>query len=189
MVSRGAAVTTFYQSVAGNMAGLPVYNEKLAVGATPFLPLEDSWLGIIVTPWCMNIVLLPNEESHHNEHCMGAKFRQQLPSGQYEFIRAHHQTLGDYATCSVFSPMFEFTSQALAMQTADEVLAALFDEGNQTTSERQTAHEAYSAQREALQKQTEAESDDQPMVATEQPEISRRAFLTGGFRRGEERRL
>lgn len=183
-MSRGTAVIAFYQSVAGNMAGLPVYNEKLAVGATPFLPLEDSWLGIIVTPWCMNIVLLPNEESHQNELCMGAKFCQQLPSGQYEFIRAHHQTMGDYATCSVFSPMFEFTSQTMALQTADEVLAALFDESIQTTSERQGAHKAYSAQREALQKQAEAES-----IATEQPELSRRAFLTGGFRRSEEHRL
>ena len=189
-MSNGTAVVAFYESVARKMAGLPVYNNKLAVDATEFLSWEDNWLGIIVTPWCMNIVLLPGEASHHNVQQVGAKFRQKLPSGQYEFIRAYAGECGDFATCSVFSPMFEFSSQSIAMETAQEVLAALFDAENVAPSERHQSYTVHSEMRQAVELQAQAcdAESEQLVVDEEAPEVSRRAFLTGNFARQEDSR-
>ncbi|MBR9790965.1 MAG: [NiFe]-hydrogenase assembly chaperone HybE [Gammaproteobacteria bacterium] len=189
-MSNGTAVVVFYKSVARKMAGLPVYNNKLAVDATEFLSWEDNWFGIIVTPWCMNIVLLPGEASHHNAQQVGAKFRHKLPSGLYEFIRAYAGDCGDFATCSVFSPMFEFSSQNIAMETAKEVLAALFDAENVSPSERHQSYTVYSEMRQAVELEAQAgdtESGKQEAVE-EAPELSRRAFLSGSFARREGNR-
>jgi len=153
------------------------------------LSWEDNWLGIIVTPWCMNIVLLPGEASHHNAKQVGAKFRQKLPSGQYDFIRAYARECGDFATCSVFSPMFEFSSQSIAMETAQEVLAALFDTENIAASERHQSYTVHSEMRQAAEldaKDCDAESEQQ--LADDAPQVSRRAFLTGNFARQEDSR-
>ncbi|GGF65116.1 [NiFe]-hydrogenase assembly chaperone HybE [Alteromonas lipolytica] len=190
-MAKGAAVSAFYQSVATNMAELPVYNAKLEVGTTGFLPVDGSWLGVVVTPWCMNIVLVPEVESQHNEFQVGEKFFVTLPSGQYEFIRAYASTLGDYAICSVFSPMFDFTEQVSAMQTAQEVLEALFNEEHIAPSERQAAEQTYREQREifARQQAEQAATEVQQEVGEEKPALSRRAFLTGSFRGNEDTRI
>lgn len=189
-MSNGAAVLAFYRSAARNMAGLPVYNHKLEVDATTFLLWQDNWLGIIVTPWCMNIVILPGELSRHNRQQVGAKFYQALPSGRYEFIRAYAEDCGDFASCSVFSPMFEFPSQIIAMQTAQEVLTALFDEQNVSPTERHQSFVAHREMREAAQpEQVDNEADgEREAPANDSAEVSRRAFLTGSFAGREDSR-
>ena len=128
--------------------------------------------------------------SHHNVQQVGAKFRQKLPSGQYEFIRAYAGECGDFATCSVFSPMFEFSSQSIAMETAQEVLAALFDAENVAPSERHQSYTVHSEMRQAAE--LDAQDCDagsaQQVADDETPQVSRRAFLTGNFARREDSR-
>lgn len=114
----------------GAMQGLPMLNPALHVRALGFRHWQGHWLGVLLTPWFMNLVLMPRrpelwpgigerETRHHV-----------FPAGVFEFIGAHDAELGDYQACSLFSPMFEFADQAGAQATALAALEALFDAGN-----------------------------------------------------------
>jgi [NiFe] hydrogenase assembly HybE family chaperone len=109
------------------MRGLPLVNEALAVEAVGFAPWDAYWLGVLVTPWCMNLVLLPREPSAWQSVPAGTKLAYRFPAGVYEFVSGREDAIGEHQACSLFSPMFEFADHASARLTAEAALAALFD--------------------------------------------------------------
>ncbi len=115
------------------MADVPVLNPALAVHATGFRRWNDYWLGVLVTPWFMNVMLLPVVAAEAESVRVGEVRQFAFPSGQYDFVAGHEEGIGDYFSCSLFSPMFEFDSQEVAELTAAEALAALLDESNVDT--------------------------------------------------------
>lgn len=112
---------------AERMRGLPFINPALAVEAVGFRRWDGRWLGVLITPWFMNLMLLPDAPAAWRSVRHGEYAGYTLPSGVYEFLSAHEPALGDYQSCSLFSPMFEFADQAGARATALAVLQALFD--------------------------------------------------------------
>lgn len=111
----------------GQMRGVPLLNETLEVKAVGFHVHEGRVLGILITPWFMNIVLAPGPEEDWSAVVPGAKEFIAFPSGHYEFVGANRPETGPYKACSLFSPMFDFTSMLQATETARAALAALFD--------------------------------------------------------------
>lgn len=111
----------------GQMRGVPLVNEALGVKAVGFRAWEGRGLGVLVTPWFMNLVLLPGPDDDWSGLAAGAKELVEFPSGHYEFVHAVRAEVGPYKACSLFSPMFEFTTMLQATDTADAVLVALFD--------------------------------------------------------------
>ncbi len=110
-------------------------NPALAVEAVGFRPWGEHWLGILITPWFMNLVLMPR---------VGAKWQPigeretrhyVFPAGVFEFIGGRDPMLGDYQACSLFSPMFAFTAQPDARATAVAALEALFDPAQRESGE------------------------------------------------------
>src|SRR5689334_7918989 len=54
-------LAALWQAVAARMADLPVYNPKLTVQTTEFRR-HGSWcVGVVVTPWFMNVVAVPDD--------------------------------------------------------------------------------------------------------------------------------
>ncbi len=123
----------FTQIQQQRMADVPVLNPALAVHATGFRRWNDYWLGVLVTPWFMNVMLLPVAAAEAESVRVGEIRQFVFPSGQYDFVAGHEEGIGDYFSCSLFSPMFEFDSQEVAELTAAEALAALLDEANVDT--------------------------------------------------------
>lgn len=109
------------------MRGLPIVNDALAVKAVGFRRNGERWLGALVTPWFLNLVLLPGEGDEWSELVPGAKELIEFPSGRYEFVHANRKGVGAYKACSLFSPMFEFASMLQATETASAALVSLFD--------------------------------------------------------------
>lgn len=122
-----AALEAAYRVVAGRMAGLPVVNPALAVEAVGFRRWEAHWLGIVVTPWFMNLTLAPAEPEAWVPLALGAKRRWRFPAGDFEFIGAQDPGFGEFAVCSLFSPMERFADQGGAALVARLALEALFD--------------------------------------------------------------
>lgn len=112
------------------MSGIPIVNEALAVEAVGFAPWDAHWLGILITPWCMNLMLLPRDRDAWQSVPPGDTVAYRFPAGTYDFVSARDFTFGEYQMCSLFSPMFEFADHAAARLTAEAALAALFDAGN-----------------------------------------------------------
>jgi len=118
--------TVFNGILATRMRGVPVINPELSVQAVGFKPFNEDWLGVLITPWFMNLLLLPGpDDSRWRELPPGSKFEQTFPYGTFEFTLADEAQLGVYALCSLFSPMFQFESQAAALATAQASLQGL----------------------------------------------------------------
>jgi [NiFe] hydrogenase assembly HybE family chaperone len=111
------------------MAGLPFLNPQLRVEAVGFREWEGQWIGVLITPWSMNVVLLPGAGPWPRV-APGIERSVDLPAGRFRFIAATDPGLGDYHACSLFSPALEFASHAAARATAEAALVALFDAGN-----------------------------------------------------------
>ncbi|MGY6275153.1 [NiFe]-hydrogenase assembly chaperone HybE [Methylomonas sp. MgM2] len=107
------------------MQGVPVVNPLLRVEALGFDRVNADWLGVLITPWCMNLLLLPTPDSNWTTHTPGNKFECTFPYGAFEFTIAHKTELGRYAQCSLFSPMFQFQNQDDARNAALAALQAL----------------------------------------------------------------
>ena len=111
------------------MAGLAFLNGNLRVEAVGFRPWEGQWLGALVTPWSVNLVLMPGDGAW-TPLSQGAERIVALPAGRFRFVAGHDEDLGEYHACSLFSPAQEFADHETARAVAAAALEALFDKGN-----------------------------------------------------------
>lgn len=124
-----AALAQAYNRIAHTrMAGLPMCNPALGVEALGFGRLrlgedEAGWLGVLVTPWCMNLVWQADDAARLAR--VGRTRVHRLGSDDYAFIGAREDEVGAWEACSLFSPMFEFRDMAVARAVALEVARLL----------------------------------------------------------------
>ncbi len=110
------------------MEGVPILNPALGVEALGFEPLEEGGgdrLGVLITPWFLNLVILP--AGAHEGWATGHKLRRRLPAGEVEFIVTLDEELGPLLMCSLFSPVFEFADRQAAHDTAASALAEVMN--------------------------------------------------------------
>jgi [NiFe] hydrogenase assembly HybE family chaperone len=108
------------------MAGMAMANPALAVEAVGFRPWHGDWVGVLITPWSMNLVCLPGLDAAWEETSSGTDRDLELPSGTYGFLTAHEDALGPYLTSSLFSPMFGFADMGQAREVATAAMAEVF---------------------------------------------------------------
>jgi [NiFe] hydrogenase assembly HybE family chaperone len=147
------------------MQDMPMVNPALKVEAVGFRPWADHWLGVLITPWFMNLWLMPRVVAQWQPIGERESRHYVFPAGVFEFIGGRDPALGDYQACSLFSPMFEFTDPANARDTAVAALDALFDQ----------------ASREAGEVAAKARAGPAPAVRS----VSKRDFLFGSAPRGD----
>jgi [NiFe] hydrogenase assembly HybE family chaperone len=112
------------------MQGLPILNPELRVKAVGFRVWQGRCLGVLITPWFMNLMLLPSEGDDWQKLQVGDKRIHRLPAGPYEFILGEELEIGRYQVCSLFSPVFEFSDQETAEATAEAAMQALMKAEN-----------------------------------------------------------
>jgi [NiFe] hydrogenase assembly HybE family chaperone len=149
------------------MHGVPILNPALRVQAVGFNPWAGHWLGVLITPWFMNLMLMPRLRPQWQPVPERESRHWVFPAGVFEFIGAVDPEVGDYQACSLFSPMFEFANQAGAHDTAVAALNTLFEP-------QPSAPPAPQATQPTPQAVPEA---------TARPELSKRAFLMPAARR------
>jgi [NiFe] hydrogenase assembly HybE family chaperone len=157
------------------MAGLDLVNPALAVEAVAFAPWDEHWLGVMLTPWFMNLTLLPRNPHAWRPLAAGAKRRHSFPAGEYEFVGANDAMLGAYQVCSLFSPMHEFADQETARLVATLARAALFDAANAAVTEMPTGN---------LSPAADPAAEPGPLAQLERQldaPLSKRNFLRGRF--------
>jgi [NiFe] hydrogenase assembly HybE family chaperone len=127
------------------MHGVPMLNPALQVQALAFRPWGQHWLGVLVTPWFMNLVLLPRLRAHWQPIGERETRHYVFPAGVFEFIGGQDKELGDYQACSLFSPMFDFASPEATRDTALAALDALFDAAHRQAADVPPAQDAAGA--------------------------------------------
>ncbi|MCM2308815.1 MAG: [NiFe]-hydrogenase assembly chaperone HybE [Sulfuritalea sp.] len=107
------------------MADVPMLNPALSVAAVDFQRWQGHWLGIVVTPWCMSLLLLPGDSENWVSTGENQRRFVKFPAGDFAFLGSAEAELGEYQSCPLFSPMDRFSSQAEATMTARAALIAL----------------------------------------------------------------
>jgi [NiFe] hydrogenase assembly HybE family chaperone len=118
-----------FREAASRMPGALV-NPALEVEAVGFAPWEGHWLGVMVTPWFMNLMLLPRVQGRWQTLRVGDKREVAFPAGVYDFIGGSEPSVGEYQSCSLFSPMQQFENHAAARLVAQLAREALLDAAN-----------------------------------------------------------
>jgi len=125
----GEALAARYREIeAAAMRDAPICNAALQVKAIGFREFEGFAVGIILTPWFINLVAAQTPPSAAPALPPGP-FRISLPAGSIEFTVAELEGFGRLASCSLFSPLSEFPDQETACAVAQEALDAAFDPG------------------------------------------------------------
>lgn len=176
----GALEAAFREIHIAQMRGMSIVNDALAVKAVGFRAWEGRWLGALVTPWFLNLVLLPGVDDDWSGLATGGKELIAFPSGVYAFVHAERAGVGPYKACSLFSPMGEFASMLQATDTAAAALVALFDptireEGARTAEIRRIREAELAPPPDTAPGDDESHADAAPQPALP----SRRALLLG----------
>ncbi len=137
------------------MADVPILHPDIRVEAVGFREWQGHAVGILVTPWFMNLMRVSlDDEVEQSGLQAGESFDVVLPSGTVSFLQGHEDGVGNYAMCSLSSPMFDYENHAAAVATAEVAIEALFDAG-------------------------EEPADDEPEPPEPRKTVSRRALFTG----------
>ena len=123
-ISSTALVERFRDIHEQRMRDLPFINAQISVEAIGFRTFEDFEIGVLITPWFMNLMLLPDDVSSNIEQ--GHKVNVSFPSGEIEFTTALDDELGLYFSAVLFSSVMSIPDQATARDLADEVMKELF---------------------------------------------------------------
>lgn len=106
------------------MEGIDLLNPALAVAAVGFARHADDWRGALVTPWGIQLLLLPAVEdwplpaSH-------ARALRRYAAGDFAFLPNREEELGDYLACPLVHDMRPYADQETALATARACLVAL----------------------------------------------------------------
>jgi len=116
-----------YRDIYGErMQGLPIVNAELEVEAVGFCAFDEHQIGVLITPWFMNLVLLLGSDIGSRLK-QGGKSTLRFPFGPVEFTTAQDEVLGPYLTAVLFSSVAEVPDQATAKAIAQQVMQELFN--------------------------------------------------------------
>lgn len=150
------------------MAGLPICNPAMRVQAVGFREWQEHWVGVLITPWTISLVLMPGDHAPLKTLGADEKMTWEFPSGHYEFMGLNDPALGTCQICSLISPVSDVARHEDAVSIAEQVMAALFSSGQSD----QTRDTERKVKFEAARLSGEQVRDKM---------LSRRDFLRGNF--------
>lgn len=135
------------------MHDLPFVNAALAVEAVGFARYEGDWLGVVITPWFLNLLLVSGGGHLWGDIPAGERRYLNLPCGTMQFIADDDPDIGPYQYCPLIAPVDQLPDMATARLVAADAIKTVFGP-------------------------PPAPVETQPAVATdEKTEVSRRGFF------------
>jgi len=122
----GSALEASFRRIESErMAGVPLLNPALRVQAVDFTRWQQHWLGALVTPWFLNLVLVPGAAEGWRCAGNGERVFHRFGAGDFAFLGSEEPEIGEFQSCSLISPMADFADQASAVATARAALRML----------------------------------------------------------------
>lgn len=126
-----ARLTAVFAKIAAErMNGVPILNPRLEVEVIGVREWNAHWLALLVTPWFINLMLLPQTDEQAAAWrglAIGSSVAHRFPAGRFDFLIGEEECIGRYQMCSLFSPVLEFQDQVAARIAGRAALEALFD--------------------------------------------------------------
>ena len=122
----GAFLEAHYRQIwATQRAALPSPNPCLQVAAIGFSRVDGDWLGVMVTPWFLNLMLLPGGGNLWGDIPAGQRRYLELACGTVHFVADDDPDIGPYQYSSLLAPVTSLADMAAARQVAQDALAAV----------------------------------------------------------------
>ncbi len=188
---------TFTKIHLENMQGIPILNPAIEVQAVGFQHYQGRVLGVIITPWLMNVVILPTEDEDWSSMELGHKQPHKFPAKTCKFMVNNIEGIGPCQTHSLYSPMRDFACHEQALKMAQDFLETLMIDKEPTAEDmvdedllgrvmRGEDTPEINLDDFAVIEPMQAESSTANVQGSAQPKarknISRRKLLTGNLR-------
>lgn len=134
-----AVEEAYFRILRERMADVPVHNDALSVEAVDFQRWQGHWLGVVITSWCMSVLLVPGRAEGWETPGDNQRRFVKFPAGDFAFLGSVEPELGEFQSCALFSPMSQFAAQSDAVLTARASLIALLHPVVQSPPEKEAA--------------------------------------------------
>lgn len=164
-----------------NMQGINILNHELEVEAVEFQHWDGRMLGMIITPWFVNLVMLPKNGDNWDQLALGQKEKIAFPSKDLDMMVNDIDGFGYCRTYSLYSPCKDLPNQESARIAAAMFLRDLLDETKRvepTYSEEQIAR--YLEKEDMIHQEELKKQFSEPLQMKE--EVNRRDLLRGKLR-------
>jgi [NiFe] hydrogenase assembly HybE family chaperone len=108
------------------MHDLPFVNPALAVAAPEFRRCGGDWLGVVITPWFINLMLVAGGGRLWGDIPAGERRYVELPCGTLQFIADDDPDIGPYQYCPLIAPASAVPDMAAALKAAAEAMETVF---------------------------------------------------------------
>lgn len=107
----------FHAVAADGMRDLPFFHSQMPIRACGFQLFEQQWVGCMLTPWMLSLMVLPGPKQRWESRQIGEKLALALPCGNVSFTLGEIDGCGQYLACSLMSPLESSlgADQALAL--------------------------------------------------------------------------
>ena len=140
------------------MRDMPFVNPVLGVEAVGFRRHEGDWLGVMITPWFLNLFLIHGGGKLWGDIPAGERRYLNLPCGTLQFLADDDPDLGPYQYCPLIAPVSDLPDMATARQAAHQALVTVLSPPPETLVD---------------------SSPESPGAVDEKPKpVSRRGFLS-----------
>ncbi|EPT9750005.1 hydrogenase-2 assembly chaperone [Yersinia enterocolitica] len=110
----------FGQVAADEMRGLPFYRDHIPLRACGFQLFEQQWIGALLTPWMLSLVVLPGPQQSWQCRAVGERLMLALPCGGISFTVSEIAGCSQYLSRSLMSPLDTSLSAERALQLAEQ---------------------------------------------------------------------
>lgn len=87
------------------MAALPFYQPHIPVKACGFQLFEGQWVGAMLTPWMLELVVMPGPDQQWPRRQIGSRLALTFPAGDMAFRVSELTPELHYVACSLMSPL------------------------------------------------------------------------------------
>lgn len=100
------------------MKGVPILNYAIQVEAVGFQEWQGCCVGVLITPWFMNLMLFPGPGEAWEELAVGTKQRHEFPAGSHELTINEFDQISRCQSYPIHSPMHAFVTHEDARSAA-----------------------------------------------------------------------
>ncbi|WP_431222798.1 hydrogenase-2 assembly chaperone [Serratia sp. L9] len=115
-----AQLERVFQAIAArDMHQLPFFQPQIPVRACGFQLFEQQWIGSLLTPWMLSLLVLPGPDQQWQPREVGDKLALMLPCGNVRFTVGEIDGCGQYLASSLMSPLDKHLGAQQAVDLAE----------------------------------------------------------------------
>jgi [NiFe] hydrogenase assembly HybE family chaperone len=103
----------------------PALNPRLGFACVGFARVQGDWLGVVITPQCVDLVLLPGGGSLWGDIPAGQRRYVELSHATLAFVAAADPCLGSYQHAALVSEISTLPDMAAAIRLAEQFMTGI----------------------------------------------------------------